>query len=220
MEQTGIFNDKNNTLLLGLENPVMWQHGHDASCMGFHAKNEYHMTVLGHKAGKIISNALKEYGKVLEELFLKAVLECLETYDEERWVDVTKNCEMRIIEKHYNNGSRKSLIYMLKPHEQLIKFHHKMEALFPGIGPHLPIPHVTIGVDGDHPGIGLTQHVWDNELTSNFLVANPGYVKELQTKVKSLEKENYDLEYQIQNHHSYQCSECGQYDCNGECDYS
>jgi len=177
MEKKIDFDDKNHTLLVLLKHSrVHTPHfRHQAQGMGFKAKEELHITILGYKAGKIISEHINANRELLEPRYIDAVNEFMMSTHEylERFIHISDDDEMRIIEKQYDDGLRKSLVYMIEPGEHHLKFHHKMEALFPGIERHLPIPHITIGVDGDHNGIGLTKHVWNNELTNNFRVSHP-----------------------------------------------
>lgn len=225
---TSLFDDKNNTLLVdSIDN--MWHYGDDAAKMGFEAKDEFHITVLGYKAGEIISKSLKN--TVLKDLFLKAVTEYQVAINGVHVSDlIPKHPEMRIIEKHYDKGTRKSLILMLVPDEHRTKFYHKMEALFPDVKDHLPIPHITIGVDGDHPGIGFTPYVRDNELSSDFEVASPADLerteKALESAYEQMKKMQQDLddyESAMQNSscpHCQQCQYCDDYgECTGGCHY-
>lgn len=170
------FNEENNTMLVVLNRHQHHMEGHrgDARKMGFQPKDEFHITVLGYKAGKIITEQLNANRDLLEPRYIAAVSEFIcSTHDYLEDFEIPVDCEMRIIEKKYDYEYRKSLVYILDPAEHQLRFYHKMEALFPGIKQHLPIPHVTIGVDGDHPGIGFTPYVKRNELTNNFLVAYP-----------------------------------------------
>lgn len=168
------FNEKDHTLLVKLPHDVMRRHAGDAKRMGFQAKEEFHITMLGNKAGEIIKEQLNTDGELLEPRYIDAVNELMNSTH--YYLDtfyIPEDCEMRIIEKKYGDEYRKSLIYVLEPEQHQLRFHYKMEALFPGITRHLPICHVTIGIDGDHPGIGFTPYVKRNELTNNFLVAYP-----------------------------------------------
>jgi hypothetical protein len=226
MEAKSIYNEKNHTLLVELPIAYMWHSGLEAKTMGFKEKEEFHITVIGHAAGKIISDSLKsnDRRKVLKDLFDKTVTEYEAAVLKEGQRDIPNDAEMRIIEKQYSDDDcRKSLVIMLERDEHTLRFHQKLDALFPGIIHHLSIPHVTIGVDGDHPGIGLTQQVWDNELTSNFLVASPSQVKHYKTKIQTLESKNHDLEYALHNQPSCSCHHCEHCDewneCTGECQY-
>lgn len=172
------FDDKNHTMLVNLKtwdsNHNMQAHGYRATSMGFNAKEEFHITILGYKAGKIIREHINANRELLEPRYIDAVNEFMcSTHDYLDSFYISDDDEMRIIEKQYDDGFRKSLVYVIDPGEHHLKFYHKMEALFPNIKQHLPIPHVTIGVDGDHPGIGFTPYVKRNELTSNFRVSYP-----------------------------------------------
>ena len=168
------FNDKDHTLLVNLPGDVMGRHAHNARSMGFHPKEEFHITILGYKAGKIIREQLNDHCEILETRYIDAVNEFMcSVHDYLDTFYISEDCEMRIIEKKYDDEYRKSLIYVLDPDQSHLRFHYKMEALFHGIETHLPIPHVTIGVDGEHPGIGFTPYVRNNELTNNFLVSYP-----------------------------------------------
>lgn len=221
-----IFDEKNNTLLVDIAN--LWHHGDDAVKMGFEAKDEFHTTVLGNKAGEIIGKSLRN--TVLKDLFLKAVTEYQVAVSGFHHIDLPKHPEMRIIEKHYDKGTRKSLILMLPPDEHRTKFYHKVEALFPDVKDHLPIPHITVGVDDDHPGIGLTQHVWDNELSNNFEVASPADLERTEEQLTSayesiskMQQELHDYENTLQDArcpHCNQCQRCDEYgECTGGCNY-
>ena len=219
---TSNFDEKNNTLLVdSIGN--MWHYGNDAENMGFKAKDEFHTTVLGYKAGEIIGKSLKN--TVLKDLFLKAVTEYQVAINELHVTDlIPKYPEMYIIEKHYDKGTRKSLIIMLTPDKYRTKFYHKMEALFPDVKDHLPIPHITIGVDGNHPGIGFTPYVRDNELNSNFKVVSPA---DLERSEQQLKWANERIDKMQQELHEYEqastcschhCEHCDEYnECTGGC---
>jgi hypothetical protein len=204
MQLTSIYDDKNHTLLVELPIAHMFHYGLEAKAMGFKAKEEFHITVIGRKAGKIISDSLKsnDHRKVLNELLNKAVLEyqsAVLNRNPNRNL-ISSDYEMRIIEKLYPNiAARKSLVIMLEADELTLKFHHKLDALFPGIIDHLPVPHITIGVDYDHSGIGLTPFVLVNELHSNFLVASPTQLNRYKSQVESLQRENESLEHALHN---------------------
>jgi len=220
------FDEKNNTLLINsITN--LWHYQSDAKDIGFEAKDEFHTTVLGYKAGEIIGKSLRN--TVLKDLFLKAVAE-YQTAMNDFYVHslLPKYPEMRIIEKHYDKGTRKSLIIMLSPDEHRTKFYHKMEALFPDVKDHLPIPHITIGVDGDHPGIGFTPYVRDNELSSNFKVASQADLERSEKalelahqSIRKMQDEINEYEQAMQNSscpYCHQCQHCDQWgECTGGC---
>ena len=223
MKATSIYDEKNHTLLVQLPINYMFDRQQQAREMGFKGKEEFHITVIGYTAGTVISSELKNKGKVVKDLFLKAVTEYQSAVLNADY-SIPTDCEMRIIEKQYSNcDPRKSLIVMLETDEHTLRLHHKLDALFPGIIHHLSIPHVTIGVDGDHPGIGLTPVVMDNELTSNFLVASPTELNRYKSQVESLQRENESLEYTLHNqppcscHHCEHCDEWNE--CTGGCHY-
>ena len=169
-----VYNAADNTLLIKL--PTDRIYPDISELLGFKPKNEFHITVIGYKAAKLIKDTPK--GLPTENIsYCVAVDEFCEAINKQAWTGLPEfrgrpNFDMRVIEKQYNEGTRRSLICMLQsddPEVEIItKFYHKMEALFPYVKPHLPIPHITIGVDGDHPGIGLTPHVWDYELSRNL----------------------------------------------------
>lgn len=164
------FDEKKNTLLLDCSEFARPRLGSTASEMGFTPKKEFHITTLGNAAGKIITRDLQAGDEVLKKLYKKVLWDYMNGRSSSPYHYDLYNSELRIIEKKYDSGLRKSLVIMLPPDSLQTKFYHQIEALFPGIEEYLPIPHITIGVYGDHNGIGLTKHVWDNELTFNCLI--------------------------------------------------
>ena len=123
------FDDKNHTLLVILPHDMMQRHRRDANRMGFQAKDEFHTTVLGYKAGKIIREQLNANRDILEPRYIDAVNEFMcSTHEYLENFDIPGDCEMRIIEKKYDNEYRKSLVYILDPAEHQLRFYHKMEA--------------------------------------------------------------------------------------------
>jgi hypothetical protein len=166
--------DAGNNTMLALV-PVDENYTKIAQDMGFNPKSEFHITAIGYKAANIITYTPEGLPtQNISDLYCDATDEFHDTMRKEKWVSMPKDCQLRIIAKRYGDITRKSLVCMLPSDEPAVKiitkFHHKMEALFPYVKQHLPIPHITIGVDGDHPGIGLTPHVWDNELTINHQI--------------------------------------------------
>lgn len=186
----------------------------DALRMGFAPKVELHITMIGYSAGRIITDILNNVGSILHDRFMSAVQEYQDSLSN-LWFTIDKGNDLRIITKQYSSGMRTSLIYMVDRDNAMTRLHHKLDALFPGIKEHLPIPHITIGVHGDSAGIGLTQHVWDNELLSNFLVGNPEHMTFLGSKLSDLQDRVHQLERDEFDTHN--CDRCdGQ--CTGGCD--
>jgi len=165
------FNKDNNTLLFDLpvaKNPALE--------MGFIPKAETHVTIIGYTAGRIISEHIKNCDR-LKELFYRIVDQYVYSREsEETGYDFMfpTDDQLHIIQKEYSSEeTRTSLIRFIAFDDTQGVFQIQMEALFPGIEEHLSKLHVTLGVDGDHPGIGLSRYTWYDGLVNKFTVGWP-----------------------------------------------